>query len=291
MLGLGCDLRAEHPYLMATLLQPGGDARHVTPDAAGTSSQQLRDLHDEPTSAEDVRRRSAHIWASTEGARSRSIAVNTKTQSRAKAHAPNTATAMPTSVSSREPAAPTPPARTQAASPTNIGLPNPMPASPNRRSKSQPTTAPTTIPSDTLPASAGTSQEPGTTRRSTATLMITAAHAVALATPDALPWCWASKVREASPSNVKPTTAGANATIGHANAWVRSEPGPNTNTRATGTAVATSKAAPSQAITTVAGPVSESTRMTSARPCSAAAASRGNVSCSSGAANTAYGSR
>src|SRR5512133_3076799 len=267
MLGLGCDLRAEHPYLMATLLEPGGDARDVTPDAAGTSSQQLRDLHDEPTSAEDVRRRSAHIWASTEGARSRSIAVNTKTQSRAKAHAPNTATAMPTSVSSREPAAPTPPARTQAASPTNIGLPN------------------------TLPASAGTSQGPGTTRRRTATLMITAAHAVALATPDALPWCWASKVREASPSNVKPTTAGANATIGHANAWVRSEPGPNTNTRATGTAVATSKAAPSQAITTVAGPVSESTRMTSARPCSAAAASRGNVSCSSGAANTAYGSR
>ena len=72
----------------------------------------------------------------------------------------------------------------------------------------------------------GTSHGPGTTSRSTATLMITAAQALALATPDALPRCWASKVRDARPSSVNPTTAGANATIGQASAFVRSEPGP-----------------------------------------------------------------
>ena len=37
----------------------------VTPDAAGTGGQQLRDLHDEPTSADGTRRRSAQSWASS----------------------------------------------------------------------------------------------------------------------------------------------------------------------------------------------------------------------------------
>ena len=63
--------------------------------------------------------------------------------------------------------------------------------------------------------------------------------------------CWASRMREASPSRVKPTTAGAYATIGQASAAVRPDPGPRTNTRATGTAVATRRPAPSQLATTI----------------------------------------
>src|SRR4029450_11539889 len=173
-------------------------------------------------------------------------------------------------------------ASTAAARPTNIGLASPTPSMPECHSSTHPDTAPTTIPSDTLPASAGTSQAAGTNGRSTATLTITAAQALAFAMPDALPICWASKVRDASPSSVNPTTAGAKATIGQASAAVRSEPGPSTNTRATGTAVATNKAAPSHAMTTVAGPVSESTRPTSARPRSAAGAGRGKGTCGGG---------
>ena len=99
-LGLGRGLRAEDPDLVTALLQPGCDARYVTPDAAGASRQQLCNLHGEPTSADDVRRRSAHIWASSEGARSRSIAVKTKTQRTARAQAPSTAATMPTSAKS-----------------------------------------------------------------------------------------------------------------------------------------------------------------------------------------------
>ena len=56
--------------------------------------------------------------------------------------------------------------------------------------------------------------------------------------PAARARCWASRVRVASPSRLNPTTAGAKATIGQASAAVRPEPGPSTNTRATGTAVA-----------------------------------------------------
>src|SRR5215218_5870889 len=286
-LGLGRGLWAEDPDLVTALLQPWCDARYVTPDAAGTDRQQLCNLHSEPTSADRVRRRSAHSWASSEGARSRSIAVNTKTQSTARVQAPSTAATMPTSVKSCEPVAPTPAASTAAARPTNIGLASPTAAIPDCRNSTHPAIAPTTIPSETLPASAGTSQSAGTNGRTKATLTITAVHAPAFAMPDALPMCWASKVRDASPSSVNPTTAGANAAIGQASASVRPEPGPSTNTRATGTAVATKTAAPSHAMTTIAGPVSESTWPTSARLCPAAAASRGKVSCSSGAASTA----
>jgi hypothetical protein len=38
-LRLGRGLGAEHPYLVATLLQPRRDARDVTPDAAGAHGQ------------------------------------------------------------------------------------------------------------------------------------------------------------------------------------------------------------------------------------------------------------
>src|SRR4029450_4733641 len=104
-LDLSRRLRTEHPYLVPALLQPWGDTGDVAPDATGTGGQELSDLHGEPTSADGVRRRSAHIWASRAGARSRSIVVNTKTQTNATAQAPSTATTMPTSASSCDPAA------------------------------------------------------------------------------------------------------------------------------------------------------------------------------------------
>jgi hypothetical protein len=57
----GRGLRTEHSYLVAALLESWGDARHVSPDAPGTGGQELSDLHGEPTSADGVRRRNAHI--------------------------------------------------------------------------------------------------------------------------------------------------------------------------------------------------------------------------------------
>ena len=95
------------------------------------------------------------------------------------------------------------------------------------------------------------------------------------------------------PEQANPTTAGAKATIGQASAAVRPEPGPSTNTRATGTAVADQqrRAEPGRATITT-GPVSASTAAyrsgTAARP--RRPAGERSV-CSSGAASTAYGSR
>ena len=163
----------------------------------------------------------------------------------------STAASTPTFANTREPAATTPPASTAAARPTAIGLVNPTPGIPERQQQ-PPGRAPTTIPSDTLPASAGTSHSAGTRTRH--------GHADDHRTPTARvgdarrrPEMLGEQGTEARPSRVNPTIAGANATIG-ASASVRPEPGPSTNTRATGTAVATSRAAPSHAITPWLGP-------------------------------------
>src|SRR5215217_3879266 len=87
-----------------------------------------------------------------------------------------------------------------------------FPGSAAPRARTAPTTAPTHSPSDTEAASATTCQLTGITTR--------------------------------APNAATMTTAGASITISHASAAVSPDPGPRTNTLATGTAVATSKAAP-----------------------------------------------
>ena len=179
-------------------------------------------------------------WASSAGARSRSVATNTRTHSSAAATAPSTAASTPTFANTREPAATTPPASTAATSPTAIGLVNPTPGIPERRSSSHPAAAPTTIPSDTLPASAGTSHSAGTRTRS--------GHADDHRTPTARIGDARTPSRDAGRAGYgKPGQAGEpdnrrRERDNRPRQCLRaSRARPSTNTRATGTAVATSR--------------------------------------------------
>src|SRR5215213_9138575 len=238
--------RCIDPYCVAPLYQTDDHARDVTADATCAGGQDLSDPHDR--SAATSRRRTRFHSAAPRPRSTRKTRPTKIIMHRTAAPiAPIVAASRPASRSSITGQPTTPPATPAAGRQMSVERPNQdrmFPGSAARRARTAPTTAPTHNPSDTEAASATTCQFTGITTRAPNAATMTTAQAVMVTPPAARARCWASRVREHNPSTPNPTTAGASITISHASAAVSPDPGPRTNTLATGTAVATSKAAP-----------------------------------------------
>ena len=248
-------------------------------------------LHDEPTSADGSTAPQRPDLGEQRGCKkSQRRPEHQDTQQRS-GTAPSTAASMPTFASSSGTGRRHPARQHGSRQPDQHRPRQPDGGHSGAPQQQPPAAAPTTIPSDTLPAIAGTSHSAGTTCREYGNADDHCSPAARIGDAGRLPEVLGKQGTRSQAKQCEPDNRRRERHNRPGQCLRASEPGPRTNTRATGTAVATSSAAPSHAITTVAGPVSASTWLTSSRPCSAAAASLGKLSCSNGAASTAYGSR